>query len=60
MSEDNLTIGLDKLKLITAISMLCRALENILKNIGTKHNAGLAGIDGAELTWQALGVAPEY
>ena len=50
MSEDNLTIGLDKHRLITVTSMLFRALENILKNNGTKCNAGLAGIDGAELT----------
>lgn len=50
MSEDNLTIGLDKHGLITVISMLFRALQRITKNNGTKCNTGLAGIVGAELT----------
>ena len=59
MPEDNLTIGLDKHRLITVVSMLYRALDNIQNN-GTNCNAGLAGTDGAELTWWVLGVAPEY
>jgi len=49
MPEDNLTIGLDKHRLITVVSMLYRALDNIQNN-GTNCNAGLAGTDGAELT----------
>lgn len=50
MSEDNVTIGLDKHGLITVISTLFRALDTITKNNGTKCNAGSAGTDGAELT----------
>lgn len=40
--------------------MLCRALENVLKNNGTECNAAVAGTDGAEPAWWVLGVAPEY
>lgn len=43
-------MGLDKQRLITVISMLCRALEIILKNNGTECNAAVAWRDGAEPT----------